>query len=469
MRNSKSGCSRCRRNVCCCPRPVSSCICPPGPPGPPGPSGQQGVPGAQGPEGPPGSTGGIDAPEGTGWVTVTGGVVDPDALPFTATDFHDALGALNTTGDPVPGGLVDFVDPALASEGDQRTFDGANFVASHRRSYGNGEDGIVTDSAAGFHSREYQFASWTLTGACAIDVRNNPSFVRDLFDIINAPAGALYSTRMDAKDASVNVAGAALNAAGDAQFIRTGCPGGGVNVFGGLAGAGGATNAGTSIASTVVLNPCGGGSPGTSGTAGTGSTGAAGTSGAPIQQQNNSTPRHDAIISIPNGMGSGAGASGGGDGTATASGAGAGGAGGGQTVCVWARQTIRSALNANTGVIVCRGGNGGRGGTPAAGNRGGGSPSSGGGGGPFVLRCEELLGTTHTNCIDVSGGDGGTAGVGTGTGTSGGGAGAGFGGQSIVYLGGASPTTIVTDKRGISGTAPSGITGGTHTPCLCDL
>ena len=44
MRNHKTGCGRCSRKVCCCPRPsvATSCICPPGPPGPAGPAGPAG-------------------------------------------------------------------------------------------------------------------------------------------------------------------------------------------------------------------------------------------------------------------------------------------------------------------------------------------------------------------------------------------------------------------------------------------
>ena len=47
MRNHKTGCGRCSRNICCCPRTpaVTSCICPPGPPGPPGLPGSDGLPG----------------------------------------------------------------------------------------------------------------------------------------------------------------------------------------------------------------------------------------------------------------------------------------------------------------------------------------------------------------------------------------------------------------------------------------
>ena len=50
MRNHKTGCGRCHRNVCCCPRrPVAtSCICPPGPQGPPGPPGSNATPGSGG-------------------------------------------------------------------------------------------------------------------------------------------------------------------------------------------------------------------------------------------------------------------------------------------------------------------------------------------------------------------------------------------------------------------------------------
>ena len=59
MRNHKTGCGRCSRKVCCCPRPVTSCLCPPGPPGPPGPTGTAG---AAGPSGLPGSDGASGLP-----------------------------------------------------------------------------------------------------------------------------------------------------------------------------------------------------------------------------------------------------------------------------------------------------------------------------------------------------------------------------------------------------------------------
>ena len=57
MRNHGTGCGRCRRKLCCCPRTASSCICPPGPPGPPGLPGSDGIVGPPGPQGLPGSTG----------------------------------------------------------------------------------------------------------------------------------------------------------------------------------------------------------------------------------------------------------------------------------------------------------------------------------------------------------------------------------------------------------------------------
>ena len=63
MRNHKTGCGRCHRNICCCPRPATSCICPPGPPGPPGLPGSNGDPGPQGPTGFPGSDG-AQGPQG---------------------------------------------------------------------------------------------------------------------------------------------------------------------------------------------------------------------------------------------------------------------------------------------------------------------------------------------------------------------------------------------------------------------
>lgn len=55
MRQHGSGCDRCRRKLCCCPRAVSSCVCPPGPPGPPGLAGPPGPAGSTGPAGPAGS------------------------------------------------------------------------------------------------------------------------------------------------------------------------------------------------------------------------------------------------------------------------------------------------------------------------------------------------------------------------------------------------------------------------------
>lgn len=75
MRNHKTGCGRCSRNVCCCPRPAvtSSCICPPGPPGPPG------LPGSNGVAGPPGPTGATGATGATGPV----GPAGPSALGLT--------------------------------------------------------------------------------------------------------------------------------------------------------------------------------------------------------------------------------------------------------------------------------------------------------------------------------------------------------------------------------------------------
>ena len=68
MRNHKSGCDRCHRNVCCCPRSVaSSCLCPPGPPGPSGPDGSTGATGATG----AGATGATGA-TGVGTAGATG-------------------------------------------------------------------------------------------------------------------------------------------------------------------------------------------------------------------------------------------------------------------------------------------------------------------------------------------------------------------------------------------------------------
>ena len=50
MNRHKTGCNRCHKSRCCCPRvrSVSSCVCPPGPQGPAGPQGPEGASGAQG-------------------------------------------------------------------------------------------------------------------------------------------------------------------------------------------------------------------------------------------------------------------------------------------------------------------------------------------------------------------------------------------------------------------------------------
>ena len=76
MRNSKTGCSRCRRNVCCCPRAVASCLCPPGPAGP---QGLPGVAGPPGPLGPPGLVGsnGTAGPPGLPGSDGSDGAVGP--------------------------------------------------------------------------------------------------------------------------------------------------------------------------------------------------------------------------------------------------------------------------------------------------------------------------------------------------------------------------------------------------------
>ena len=101
MRNSKTGCSRCRRNICCCPRAVASCLCPPGPAGPqglpgvagpPGPLGPPGLVGSNGPAGPsglPGSDGaeGPPGPEGPEGPAGPAGseIVVPDIAALIAT------------------------------------------------------------------------------------------------------------------------------------------------------------------------------------------------------------------------------------------------------------------------------------------------------------------------------------------------------------------------------------------------
>lgn len=87
MRNHKTGCDRCHRKVCCCPRTVS-CICPPGPPGPVGPAGSTGStgpagpPGSTGPAGPAGSTGpaGPIGTNATGLLAFSGQVNTPDTI-----------------------------------------------------------------------------------------------------------------------------------------------------------------------------------------------------------------------------------------------------------------------------------------------------------------------------------------------------------------------------------------------------
>ena len=78
MRNHKTGCGRCHRKVCCCPRT-------PGPPGPPGSNGTAGPPG---PPGLPGSTGpagpGSETFLFSGFFTETPGVFGLQRFPAPA-------------------------------------------------------------------------------------------------------------------------------------------------------------------------------------------------------------------------------------------------------------------------------------------------------------------------------------------------------------------------------------------------
>ena len=112
MRNHKTGCGRCDRRACCCPRPTSSCICPPGPPGPPGLPGSNGAAGPlgpPGPQGPPGSS--ADIIEAYAFARVTAAQTVVPGAPIQWTDvlllnIADGAGVFTIT-DPAAAGVYE--------------------------------------------------------------------------------------------------------------------------------------------------------------------------------------------------------------------------------------------------------------------------------------------------------------------------------------------------------------------------
>lgn len=159
----------------------------------------------------------------------------------------------------------------------------------------------------------------------------------------------------------------------------------------------------------------------------------------------------------------GRGASGAGD-KANRGGASGGGASGGGTVFIAARQIDRGGSTA-VAAIQAKGAAPGSGLAPSAGvgtdaALGGASGGSGSGGGLVVIVYDELLGSTASNVIDVTGGDGANGTDGYDEGVGGDGGPSGEGGRVELYDARNGTVTVTTPVSSVAGSAHSGITGG---------
>lgn len=331
--------------------------------------------------------------------------------------------------------------------------------------FGDGSDGDVTISGSVVLARDMFYNNLTIAAGAALNTNGWRVFIAGVLDLQNAPTNGISVPRNSGVAA---VAGAGGVAAGQLS-ARTA-----QNSDAPTAGIGGGSAAGNAGTGNAVAGGYAGGNPGAGGVGGTGSGGAGGAAGARNIAGANVVPRYvnailtgiNSAVGLKGGVNGPAGGSGGGDGTP--GGGSGGGASGGGIVMILARRILRSSANANTGVISAQGGHGGNGGVPSAGNRGGGGGSPGGGGGFLYIVCGGLAGTTHTNALDVSGGNGGSGGAGTGTGTAGAGAQAGLGGRAMVIM--LSGNTYASyDGTAVGGNAAVGATGGTATAAQANL
>lgn len=342
--------------------------------------------------------------------------------------------------------------------------------------FGNGADGSVTiNSGTTTVTREMDYASLTISGTGHLNVSQGHRIrVSGVLDITNAPAGAIFPQIGSAvyNPTAANASGATGGTGGDQFTARADVPGADASAT----GKSGGTGVGTAGSQGSLQNIALGGRGGASGAGGASGTPNAG--GALAGQRN--PPTFGSNLSIttidPNfafyvtlgspatmsvGLGGATGGAGGGDGTNAGGGSGASGAGGGP-LRIFANTLNRGASTAAS-AIAALGENAGTSGAGVAGTAGGGGGSGGGGGGLIHLVVGQLIGSTATSALDVSGGNGAAGGNGLSTGNGGdGGQGGNCGSIDIINISAGTYSHPITgDSAGTAGGAHSGVTGGT--------
>ncbi len=132
---------------------------------------------------------------------------------------------------------------------------------------------------------------------------------------------------------------------------------------------------------------------------------------------------------------------------------------------------IICGTNANTDLIVIKGGNAGNGAAGVGGNAGGGGGGAGGGGGFAYIACNEISGSI-ANAINLSGGNGGNAGLhfGAGTGADGAPGASGTGGRyTLICFSDSTRNQYKDGEVDFPSVAGSGTTGGTASTCRYGL
>lgn len=337
--------------------------------------------------------------------------------------------------------------------------------------FGDGVDGslnITTNNAttgalsSGVLTRDLHADDLTMSASARILPAGYRVRVRGTLDITSAPAASI--TGQGNLGGNSSGAGAGASSSASAGVLIGGGHTGTAGAAGGTGAGAQATVAATSQADFTNV----GGSGGAGGASGTGNAGGA------LRASTNSSPAGPVLKNLMDnfirgvtfmlgGSGGTGGSAGGGDGT----GSGGGGGGGGESgrmVVIYARRINRGGSTA-AGVFQSKGGNGGNGGLGSGGtNRGGGGGGGGGSGGVVWICCSELLGSSATNALDVSGGTGGNGGNGTGSGSGGNGGNGGAGGRIYVCqidTTGTQAWTITTGTSpGTTGGTASGGTGG---------
>lgn len=422
-----------------------------GPAGPTGPAGTPGSPGATGPAGP--------APSGTGYVHVTGGVLDAAVAPIPGAD-------TNLTGQNLGTGVGVWEDKsgndlrfrAIKSNNLSVTQSSFDIIiddtsASWSGNFGDGSDGDATISVDMTLTEDKFYENLTVDAGVTLNPGGFRIFVRDTLTL----NGKIARNGNNGNNAVLNAAGTG------GAVITGGILGGGLQGGnGGAVNAGGAAGGNASQcprnfiagaasggASHATFTP---GDPGNSGGLGQGGGGGGGGPGKTATNTNSQAGGNGGTVALSTavngsihnpwqavsgrqlnnvaytcGTGGGGGA-GGGAGTSGVGGAGGGGGGSAASVFVGAKNIV------GTGSIESKGGSGGNGGdssgtAPTGCGSGGGA--AGGSGGIIVVFCRNGNPT-----VDVSGGAGGVAGnVLSGAGLQGANGGDGGDGIAILYIG----------------------------------